>query len=44
VIVVMMSDEERSDVTDVDPGFCETARDPVARIDDIQCAIDDEKI
>jgi hypothetical protein len=31
----MMGDEDRSDVPDVDPGFCETARDPVAGIDDI---------
>jgi len=41
---MMMSDEDRSDVTDVDPGFCEAACDPVAGIDDIQRAIYDEKI
>jgi hypothetical protein len=44
VIVVMMSDEDGSDVADVDPGFCEAACDPVAGIDDIPCAIYDEKI
>jgi len=44
VIVVMMSDEDRSDITDVDPGFCETSCDPVAGIDDIPRTIYDEEI
>lgn len=44
MIVVMMSDEDGADVTDVDPGFCEAACDPVAGIDDITYAIYDKKI
>ena len=44
MIVVMMSDEDCTDLADVDTGFRETARYSVSGIDDIECAIDDEKI
>ena len=44
VVVVVMSNENGSDVAGVDASFCETSGDAVAGIDDIMCPIHSEKI
>jgi hypothetical protein len=44
VIVVMVSDEDSSDISDIEPRLRNAAYDAVAGVNDIQPAIDDQKI
>ncbi len=44
VIVMMVGDENSSDLPNVDTSFCKPACDAVARINNVQCAVDNQQI
>jgi hypothetical protein len=44
MIVVMMSDKDSADCSNVNTGFCEAPRDPVARIDYVMRPVDGQEI
>jgi hypothetical protein len=44
VIVMMVSDKNSSDLSNVDASFRKTTCDTVARINDVQCPVDNQQI
>src|SRR5262249_51765121 len=44
VIVVKMSEENGSNIPDIDSGFGDPARRPIAGVNDIQCSIDNQQV
>jgi hypothetical protein len=44
VIVVVMSDKYSSDLPNVNTGFCNTPRDPIARINYVMRPVDGQEI
>jgi hypothetical protein len=44
VIVMMVSDKNSSNLSNVDTSFCKTACDAVARINNVQRAVDNQQI
>jgi hypothetical protein len=44
VVVVVMSDENRPDIADVEARLGDSPRRAVAGVDDIECAVDDQEI
>jgi hypothetical protein len=44
VIVVMVSDKDCADFSDVNTSFCKAPRDPIARINHVMRAVDGQEI